>query len=436
MQQQRNAGTVSQMMAQIRDLQNRVNSFSDAREFYDPESRSSSGATHVPDQTSTILSSRTLPRCDSGLPRNTQNCTGIMGNVFERLLVQEGLPSTIFHNSKNLAFSSQDLRHDISETARREREMKRESLNTSTQSPHFRSRSGMLNHTGGKYSHGGMMDYPRIPVTEWNLGKFLDSMEFQSWKINFRTEVCLRTADPQVTMLWIKEVAIAKSIDELVKSRSITGQPNFLDFDMLDAMIASGLKKLLNTQSNFWKRASVEEQRAQDFRPLLTRKTNCIHDLRVFPCNRIFWSSTRTRRFVHYEFAEWRPRFRCKMGSCTLTRERNAFRRDPGRITHKSKLQNSVQFQTVMALYDQEVARNNGTPNYQQLKTAVKLHNDQMMRNRNISESAAMLWNEDQLPRVKKERKLALRAKWESVFSGRHMDNVPKETHVVSVMTF
>ena len=109
-----------------------------------------------------------------------------------------------------------------------------------------------------------MMDYQRILVTEWNLGKFPDSMEFQSWKINFRTEVCIRTAGPQVTMLWVKEVEIAESIDELVTSRSITGQPNFPDFEMLDAMTASALKKLLNTQSNFRKRVIVEEQRAQN----------------------------------------------------------------------------------------------------------------------------------------------------------------------------
>ena len=62
-------------------------------------------------------------------------------------------------------------------------------------------------------------------------------MEFQSWKVNFRTEVCLRTADPQMTMLWITEVEIAKSIDKLT-SRSTTGPLNFPDFDMLDAMIA------------------------------------------------------------------------------------------------------------------------------------------------------------------------------------------------------
>ena len=45
------------------------------------------------------------------------------------------------------------------------------------------------------------------------------------------------------------------------------------------------------------------------------------------------------------------------------------------------------------------------------------------------------MWKEDQSPRVKKERKPTLRGKWESVFSGRHIDNVPKETHAVSVMT-
>ena len=69
--------------------------------------------------------------------------------------------------------------------------MKRASLNTSIQSRHFQGSSGMLNHTGGTYSHGGMMDYPRISFTDWNLGNFPDSMEFQSWKVNFRTEVRL-----------------------------------------------------------------------------------------------------------------------------------------------------------------------------------------------------------------------------------------------------
>ena len=87
-------------------------------------------------------------------------------------------------------------------------------------------------------------------------------MEFQSWKLNFRTEVCMQTADPQVTMLWIKEVEVVKSIDEFITS----------DFDMIDAMIASALKKLINTQSTFRKRVSVEEQQAQDSDRFLLRR--------------------------------------------------------------------------------------------------------------------------------------------------------------------
>ena len=97
--QERNPTTVSQLLAQIQDLQNKVNSLSGAREVYNLESGSSSGATHVPDQFSAIPSPRTLPRSDSGLPRNTLNGTGVAGNVFERPLAQEGQSFTFFNNS-------------------------------------------------------------------------------------------------------------------------------------------------------------------------------------------------------------------------------------------------------------------------------------------------------------------------------------------------
>ena len=157
-----------------------------------------------------------------------------------------------------------DLRPDTTETSRKESGMKRESLTTSIQQPHLQSRSSMLNHTCGTYSHNGVMKYPTKPFTEWNLGTFPHSMKFQSWKVNFRTEVCLRTADPQITMLWIKEVEIPESIDELLMtSRSITGRHDFPDYDMFDAMIASALKKFLNTHIHFRKKVSVEDQRAQ-----------------------------------------------------------------------------------------------------------------------------------------------------------------------------
>ena len=78
------------------------------------------------------------------------------------------------------------------------------------------------------------------------------------------TFACEQPNEPQVTMLWIKEVERTKSMDELVTSRSITGQHHFTDFHMLDAIIASALKKVINTQSTLRKKVSVEEQRAQN----------------------------------------------------------------------------------------------------------------------------------------------------------------------------
>ena len=44
---------------------------------------------------------------------------------------------------------------------------------------------------------------------------------------------------------------MAKSIDEVVTSRSIVGRDDFPDFDVLDAMIASVWKKLLDTNVHF-----------------------------------------------------------------------------------------------------------------------------------------------------------------------------------------
>ena len=44
MQQERSPNTLSHLLTQIQDLKDKVNSLSEAREVYDPETASSSGA--------------------------------------------------------------------------------------------------------------------------------------------------------------------------------------------------------------------------------------------------------------------------------------------------------------------------------------------------------------------------------------------------------
>ena len=90
--------------------------------------------------------------------------------------------------------------------------MKKEKLNTSIPSLHFKSRSGMLNHIGGTYSHNGMMHYPRIPFSELNLGKFPHSMEFQKLEsqLSGLRGLSTNSRSSDLTMHWIEEVEIAK----------------------------------------------------------------------------------------------------------------------------------------------------------------------------------------------------------------------------------
>ena len=65
---------------------------------------------------------------------------------------------------------------------------------------------------------------------------------------------------PEAT-LWIKEVEIVDSMEDLKSSRSVAGK-NFPIFEMLDAKIASALNKII-PNSHFQKNVSLEEQKAQ-----------------------------------------------------------------------------------------------------------------------------------------------------------------------------
>ena len=217
-------------------------------------------------------------------------------------------------------------------------------------------------------------------------------------------------------------------------SQSITGRRDFPDNDMLDAMIASALNRLLAKHVHFWRRVSVEEQRAQKYDRFLRWETNCLHDPRAFPYNRSLWSGTRTLSFIQYTFTEWWcPKFRCTVGSSSIISKWYAFRCDPER-TVQVKITWSAQRQTVLALYDQETVRNNGQTRCLRLKTSVKLHIDQMMITRTFRVGNEIV-ERGSVTKSSKGKKACVERKVGECFQWEHMENVPKDTHVVSVMT-
>ena len=114
----------------------------------------------------------------------------------------------------------------------------------------------------GTYSHDGMMDYPRFPISEMHPRKFPDSLQFQSWKVNLKTEVWAKSAFLHITRHWITEV----TIDDLLTSQSLTVRGDFPDYDMFDAMVASALKKLLTHAHLYVYRKTTFPSAASEFR--------------------------------------------------------------------------------------------------------------------------------------------------------------------------
>ena len=82
-------------------------------------------------------------------------------------------------------------------------------------------------------------------------------------------------------MLWIKEVEMVESVDDLKSSCSVRGIRT-PDFEVLDAKIASALNRIIHN-TRFKRKVSLEEQKAQKEDRFPPRKTDRLPDLRVLP---------------------------------------------------------------------------------------------------------------------------------------------------------
>ena len=89
-------------------------------------------------------------------------------------------------------------------------------------------------------------------------------------RIRFKTEVCTCSQFPTEALLWIKEVEMVESVDDLKSSHSIKGTPG-PNFELLDARIASALNKIIQNP-RFKKKVSLEEMKAHKEDRFLRRR--------------------------------------------------------------------------------------------------------------------------------------------------------------------
>ena len=141
--------------------------------------------------------------------------------------------------------------------------------------------------TEGRYPQNYMADRSELQISELHCDKFTTLSTFSCWKIRFKTQVSACSSSPSGPMLWIKEVEMVDSVDDLRSSRSIRGYIHFPNFEMLDARIAFALNKIIQNFS-FKKKVSLEEQKSSERGSVPSRKTDRFHDLRLL---RVYWRS-------------------------------------------------------------------------------------------------------------------------------------------------
>ena len=254
--------TILELTAKIQELQNEVNCMNDSKEFKDAESVRS-GQSHVTSQPAFFPPFRDpggMPSRSLGMPSRREgppsiwDLHGISGNVFVNPAASSSAPYPQESNPWISNVSEHTSPHVTSE-----RQTPDTALDPRCQSGPS-ARNSFVPSEGG-FSKNFGADQQRLQISDPHFDKFTTPATFACWNMRFKTEVCTCSQFPSEAMLWIKEVEMVESVDDLKSSCSAGGirMPNF---EVLDAKIASALNWIIhNTQ--FTRKVSLEEQKAQ-----------------------------------------------------------------------------------------------------------------------------------------------------------------------------
>ena len=268
----------------------------DSRDFQDAESVRS-GHSHVTSQPvlfpphpipeGMISRSIRMPSCREG-PPSIWDTYGISGNVFANPIASSSAPCPQELNP----WSSGREEPILSSTVEKSEKQ------TPVQDQRCRTVSQKFSHPQwGKNSNNYGADQQRLQISDLHFDKFPTQATFACWKIRFKTEICTCSQFPTEAILWIKEVELADSVDDLRSSSSARGI-RMPDFDVLDARIASALNKIIHI-SHFGRRISLEEHKAQKQDSFLRgrRVAHLIHEYFRVTGARPYWNCM-TWRFI------------------------------------------------------------------------------------------------------------------------------------------
>ena len=287
---------IMELSGRLQELQNEVNCMNDSRDFRDAESICS-GNSHVTSPPGLfprhppfegLLKPAFISQRQTEEPPNIWDTSGISGNVFAHPQISSSAPYPQELNCTWKKTIEEPIHMSTAEKSGRQK-----------QDQYLRCQSGpsaknSVIFSGGDSSKNYGADHQRLQISDLHSDKFPTPATFACWKIRFKTEVCTCSQFPTEAMLWIGEVEMVETVDDLKSSSSIQSisMPNF---EVLDARIASALNQITqNTRCK--KKVSLEEQKAQKRTVLfvedrsLTWSTITFGSLEPTILSRIMWT--------------------------------------------------------------------------------------------------------------------------------------------------
>ena len=201
--------TILELTGKIQDLQNEINCMNDSKDFQDAESIRS-GNSHVtsrpvsfpphPIPEGMLSRSIGMPSRREG-PPSSWDTHGISGNVFSAPYPQELNPW------------SSGISEPIHSSTAEKNENQTPVQDQRCQSGQSAKNSVIF--SGGDSSKNYGADQQRLQISDLHFDKFPTPATLACWKIRFKTEVCTCSQFPTEAMLWIKEVEMVDSVDDL-----------------------------------------------------------------------------------------------------------------------------------------------------------------------------------------------------------------------------
>ena len=211
------------------------------------------------------------------------------------------------------------------------------------------------------------------------------------WQVPYTSNVCLLEDKIQdrgmylftistEAMLWINEVEMVDSVDDLKSSSSVRGI-RMPDFEVLDARIASALNRTIHN-SHFKRRVSLEEQKAQKEDRFLRGRQIAYFIYEQF---RVTGAHDSVENYADLFTISLRnddiQEFDSKWDGILLSMTKIPSD-DILEGLYKLRIRESEKLKTVLELYDLETHQKKLGPDYHRLKTMVKRSIEQQIRNK------------------------------------------------------